>query len=146
MKTYSVKASDIKRQWHIIDASDMVLGKVATQAANLLMGKHKAIFCRHLDVGDGVVVINASKVRVTGAKLDQKIYYRHSNYPGGLKAVSLEELLAQDPRKVIEHAVRGMLPHNRLESRMMSRLKVFAGEEHPYGGQARPVAQPAGAN
>jgi large subunit ribosomal protein L13 len=137
MKTFSTRASDIKREWHLIDASGQVLGGIAVQAANLLMGKQKAIFCRNMDVGDNVVIINAAKVRVTGDKLNQKMYYRHSNYPGGLKAVSLGELLEKDPTKAIEHAVRGMLPHNRLESRMMNRLKVFAGEDHPHVGQVK---------
>jgi len=137
MKTFSTKVSDIKREWHLIDASGQVLGGVATQAAGLLMGKHKTIFCRHLDVGDNVVIINAAKIRVTGNKLEQKTYYRHSNYPGGLKAVSLEELMEKDPGKAVEHAVRGMLPHNRLEARMMNRLRVYSGDEHPYAGQVK---------
>jgi large subunit ribosomal protein L13 len=137
MKTYSTKASEIKREWHLIDASGQVLGVVAVQAAQLLMGKHKAMFCRHLDTGDNVVIINAEKIRVTGNKLTQKFYYRHSGYPGGFKAVSLEKLLETDPPKAIEHAVKGMLPHNRLEARMMTRLKVFSGNEHPYGGQVK---------
>ena len=135
MKTFSTKASDIKREWHLIDASGQVLGGVATEAAKLLMGKHKAIFCRNLDVGDNVIVINASKIKVTGNKLRGKMYYRHSNYPGGFRQVSLDELLALDPRKAVAHAVKGMLPHNRLEARMMTRLKIFAGDEHPHGGQ-----------
>jgi large subunit ribosomal protein L13 len=135
MKTFSTKASDINREWHLIDASGRVLGGVATEAAKLLMGKHKAMFCRHMDVGDNVVVINASKIKVTGSKLKGKMYYRHSNYPGGFRAVSLDEQLAKDPRKAVEHAVKGMLPHNRLEARMMTRLRVFAGEEHPHSGQ-----------
>jgi large subunit ribosomal protein L13 len=135
MKTFSTKASDINREWHLIDASGRVLGGVATEAAKLLMGKHKAMFCRHMDVGDNVVVINASKIKVTGNKLKGKIYYSHSNYPGGLSAVSLEDQLKKDPRKAVEHAVRGMLPHNRLEARMMNRLRVFAGEDHPHSGQ-----------
>jgi len=137
MKTYSTKASEIKRDWHLIDASDQILGVVATRAAQLLMGKHKAIFSRHLDTGDNVVIVNAGKIRVTGDKLKQKIYYRHSGYPGGLKAVSLGELLQTDPAKAIEHAVKGMLPHNRLEAKMMNRLKVFKDKEHPYGGQVK---------
>ena len=137
MKTYSTKASEIKRDWHLIDASGQVLGAVAVQAAQLLMGKHKAIFCRHLDIGDNVVIVNAEKIKVTGNKLKQKLYYRHSMYPGGFKAVSLEKLLETDPPKAIEHAVKGMLPHNRLEARMMARLKVFKGEEHPYRGQIK---------
>jgi large subunit ribosomal protein L13 len=137
MKTFSTKASDIKREWHLIDASGKVLGGIATQAAGLLMGKHKAIFCRHMDVGDNVVIINAAKIRVTGDKLKSKIYYRHSNYPGGLKAESLAEIMEKNPSKAIEFAVKGMLPHNRLEARMMNRLKVFAGDDHPYSGQIK---------
>ena len=141
MKTFSTKASDIKREWHLIDGSGQVLGVVATQAAKLLMGKHKAMFCRHLDVGDNVVVINAASIRVTGDKLKQKMYYRHSNYPGGLSEVNLDEVMRRDPRKAVEHAVKGMLPHNRLEARMMTRLKIYAGDEHPHGGQV--TAAPA---
>jgi len=137
MKTFSTKAKDIKREWHLIDASGEILGSVAVEAANLLMGKQKTIFCRHMDVGDNVVIINAAKIRVTGNKLKQKMYYRHSNYPGGLKADSLEDLMNKDPGKAVEHAIRGMLPHNRLEARMMNRLKVFAGDEHPYAGQVK---------
>ncbi len=137
LKTYSTKAADIKREWHIIDASDKVLGKVATQAASLLMGKHKPIFCRHLDVGDYVVVINAEKVRTTGNKTKQKLYYRHSGYPGGLKSVSLERMLETHPNRVIESAVRGMLPPTRLRARMMKRLRVYAGDAHPYQGQIK---------
>jgi large subunit ribosomal protein L13 len=135
MKTYSTKASDIKRQWHLIDASGQILGKVATQAASLLMGKHKPIFTRHLDTGDFVVVINAGKVRFTGKKAEQKLYYRHSGYPGGLKSISLGRLMETDPTRVIEHAVKGMLPHNRLGAQMLKKLKVYAGEEHPYLAQ-----------
>ena len=141
MKTYSTKAKDIKREWHLIDASGEILGGVAVKAANLLMGKQKSIFCRHMDVGDNVVIINAAKIRVTGDKLKQKMYYRHSNYPGGLKADSLEDLMRKDPGKAVEHAIRGMLPHNRLESRMMNRLKVFAGDEHPYSGQVKDLTE-----
>jgi len=139
MKTYSTKASDIKREWHVIDASGQILGKVATQAANRLMGKHKPVFSRHLDTGDYVVVINAEKVRVTGDKLKQKMYYRHSGYPGGLKSISLERMLETSPARVIEHAVKGMLPHNRLEAQMMKRLKVYAGEVHPHQSQVKPA-------
>ncbi len=137
MKTYSTKASEIERQWHIIDASDKILGRLATQAAHLLMGKHKPIFCRHLDVGDFVVVINAERVRVTGNKAKQKLYYRHSGYPGGLKSISLEKMMQTNPTRVIEHAVKGMLPHNRLSASMMKRLKVYVGEAHPHLGQTR---------
>ncbi len=143
MKTYSPKAGDVKREWHVIDAAGKVLGNVSTQAATLLMGKHKAMYSRHLDTGDYVVVINAEKVKVTGNKLSQKMYYRHSNYPGGLKSTSLQKLLADDPTKVIEHAVRGMLPQNRLEAPMMKRLRVFRGEAHPHMGQTNPVTTAA---
>jgi len=137
LKTYSTKAADIKREWYVIDASGKVLGKVATQAATLLMGKHKPIFCRHLDVGDYVVVINAEKVRVTGEKSRQKLYYRHSGYLGALKSTSLEKMLDTHPTRVIEYAVKGMLPHNRLLARMMKRLRVFVGDDHPYRGQIK---------
>jgi large subunit ribosomal protein L13 len=115
----SCLASDIERRWHVIDASGKVLGRVATQAAGLLMGKHKPIFCRHLDPGDYVVVINAEKVRVTGNKAQQKLYYRHSGYPGGFKSVNLEKMMQTHPTRVIEHAVKGMLPNNRLRAKMM---------------------------
>ena len=137
LKTYSPKASDIKREWHLVDASDKVLGKVATQIATLLMGKHKPMFSRHMDVGDFVVVINAEQVRVTGNKAKQKIYYRHSGYPGGLKSISLERMMETAPAKVIEHAIQGMLPQNKLRARMMKRLRVFVGDAHPYQGQIK---------
>jgi len=135
MKTYSAKASEIERQWHVIDASGKVLGRLATQVARLLMGKHKPIFSRHLDMGDFVVVINADKVRVTGNRAKQKLYYRHSGYPGALKSISLEEMMQTNPARVIEYAVKGMLPHNRLSASMMKRLKVYVGEAHPHLGQ-----------
>ena len=137
MKTYSTKASDIKREWHIIDASDKVLGRLATQIAVLLMGKHKPIFSRHLDTGDFVVVINAEKIRVTGNKTKQKLYHRHSGYPGGLKSISLERMMQTHPTRVIEHAVKGMLPHTRLRAKMMKKLRVYVGDAHPYQGQIK---------
>ena len=137
MKTYSTKASDIKREWHVIDASDKVLGKLATQVAGLLMGKHKPIFSRHLDTGDFVVVINADKVRVTGNKARQKLYYRHSGYPGGLKGISLEKMMQTNPTRVIEHAVKGMLPHTRLGASMMKKLRVYVGDTHPHQAQTK---------
>ena len=137
MKTYSTKASEIERQWHVIDASDKVLGRLATQAARLLMGKHKPVFSRHLDMGDFVVVINADKVRVTGNKAKQKLYHRHSGYPGALKSISLEKMMQTNPTRVIEYAVKGMLPHNRLSARMMKRLKVYVGEAHPHLAQTK---------
>ncbi|MBI4267328.1 MAG: 50S ribosomal protein L13 [Chloroflexi bacterium] len=141
MKTYSTKASDIKRDWHLIDASDKVLGKVATQAAKLLMGKHKPIFCHNLDTGDFVVIINAEKIRATGNKANLKLYYRHSGYPGGLKSVSLGQMMETHPTRVLETAIKGMLPHTRLGEQMMKKLKVFVGEAHPYRGQIK-VASP----
>jgi large subunit ribosomal protein L13 len=137
MKTYSVKASEIERQWHVIDASDKILGRLATEAANLLMGKNKPQFSRHMDMGDFVVIINAAKVRVTGNKMKQKTYYRHSGYPGGLKSVSLEQMMQDNPTRAIEHAVKGMLPHNRLGDMLRKRLKVYAGEAHPHQGQIK---------
>ena len=137
MKTYSTKAADIKREWHVIDASGKVLGRLATQVAGLLMGKHKPVFCRHLDIGDYVVVINAEQVRVTGNKVKQKLYYHHSGYPGGLKTITLERVMQTHPTRVIEHAVKGMLPHTRLQASMMKRLRIFAGDEHPYRGQTK---------
>jgi large subunit ribosomal protein L13 len=135
MKTYSVKAAEIERQWHVIDASGKILGKLATEAAKLLMGKHKPTFSRHLDTGDFVVIINAAKVRFTGKKAEQKLYHSHSGYPGGLKTVNLERMMATNPARVIEHAVKGMLPHNRLGAKMLKKLKVYAGEEHPHLAQ-----------
>ena len=135
MKTYSPKAKDIEREWWVIDAADKTLGKIATQVANLLMGKHKPIYAPHIDTGDYVVVINAAKVKVTGKKAEQKIYYRHSGYPGGLKSRRFEELFSKDPVLVIELAVKGMLPHNRLGRAMFKKLKVYPGNEHPHQAQ-----------
>lgn len=135
MKTYATKESDIKRDWHVIDASGKILGRLAVHVANLLMGKHKPIFSRNLDTGDFVVVINAAKIRVTGNKAKQKIYYRHSGYPGGLKSTTLEKMLQTNPTRVIELAVKGMLPHNRLGAKMIKKLRVYAGDTHPHLAQ-----------
>ena len=132
MKTYSPKAKEIKRKWHLIDAKDKILGRLATQIAQLLMGKSKPYFTRHLDCGDYVVVINAKEVKVTGKKEKQKIYYRHSGYPGGLKETPLWMLREKHPERIIIHAVSGMLPKNKLRARMLTRLKVQPEEEHPY--------------
>lgn len=139
-KTYQPKVKEIKRAWHLIDAKDQVLGRLATKVATFLIGKHKADYSAHLDSGDYVVVVNASKVELTGKKPLQKKYYRHSGYPGGFKEVSFEKLFSQSPGKVIEYAVSGMLPDNRLKKDRMNRLKVFAKEENSYkdkfqGGQ-----------
>jgi large subunit ribosomal protein L13 len=135
MKTYSTKAADIQRQWHVLDASGQVLGKLATQAATLLLGKHKPIFSPNLDTGDFVVIINADKVRFSGNKEEEKLYYRHSGYPGGLKSVSLEETMQADPTRVVTQAVKGMLPNNRLRAVRMKKLKVYVGEAHPHLAQ-----------
>ena len=137
MKTYSVKVSEIKRDWHVIDATDQVLGRLATRVARLLMGKHKPVFSRNLDVGDYVVIINADKVRVTGNKAKQKVYYRHSGYPGGLKSITYDKLMQANPTRVIEHAVKGMLPHTRLGASIMKKLKVYVGDTHPHLAQTK---------
>jgi len=137
VKTYSVKVSEIKRDWHVIDATDQVLGRLATRVARLLMGKHKPIFSRNLDVGDYVVIINADKVRVTGDKAKQKVYYRHSGYPGGLKSITYDKLMQTNPTRVIEHAVKGMLPHTRLGASIMKKLKVYVGDTHPHLAQTK---------
>jgi large subunit ribosomal protein L13 len=141
MKTYSTKADDIKRQWHVIDAAGETLGKVAVQVAGLLMGKHKAYFAPNLDTGDYVIVINAAKIKVTGNKMKEKFYYRHSMYPGGLKTTSLEDMLNTHPERVIEHAVKGMLPHNTLGRAMFKKLKVYSDDKHPHQAQIT-VAEP----
>ncbi|CAB4933550.1 MAG: 50S ribosomal protein L13 [Actinobacteria bacterium] len=138
MRTYQPKASDVQRQWHIIDASDIVLGRLASQVAILLRGKHKPTFAPHVDTGDFVVVINAEKVALTGAKLTDKMDYRHSGYPGGLSATSYVELLETNPRRAVEKAVKGMLPHNKLGRAQIKKLKVYAGPLHPHGAQ-KPV-------
>ena len=137
MKTYSTKASDIKRDWHVIDASAKPLGRLATEVAQLLKGKHKPIYTRHLDTGDFVIVVNAEKVRVTGNKAKQKVYYRHSGYPGGLKAITFEAMMAKHPTRIIEHAVKGMLPKNPLGRAMFRKLKVYEGPTHPHGAQIK---------
>jgi large subunit ribosomal protein L13 len=127
MKTYSVKLTDIKRENHVIDATDKILGRLATEIASLLMGKHKALFSRNAEIGDNVTVINAEKIKVTGKKPTQKFYYRHSNYPGGLRTDSYEKMMQEHPDRIILFAVDGMLPQNNLHDRMMKRLKVYAG-------------------
>jgi len=137
MKTYSLKAREIIRDWHVVDATGQTLGRLATGVASLLRGKHKPTYSPHLDMGDCVVVVNAEKIRLTGRKRQQKMYYRHSMYPGGLKVESLEKLLARHPTRVIERAVKGMLPHNRLGRVLNRHLKVYAGPDHPHEAQVR---------
>ncbi len=135
MRTYTPKPADVERQWHVIDASDVVLGRLAAQTATLLRGKHKPVFAPHVDTGDFVIVINAEKVALTGNKREQKLAYRHSGYPGGLKAVGYAHLLEDDPQKAVEKAVRGMLPKTTLGRQMLRKLKVYAGPEHPHTAQ-----------
>jgi large subunit ribosomal protein L13 len=135
MKTYSPKPEHIERRWYVVDAADQVLGRLASEVAALLRGKHKPIFAPHMDTGDHVVIVNASKVRLTGNKAQQKRYYRHSGYPGGLKTVPYTVLLAERPARAVERAVRGMLPHNRIGRQMIKKLKVYEGPTHPHAAQ-----------
>jgi large subunit ribosomal protein L13 len=135
VRTYSPKSGDVQRQWHVIDATDVVLGRLASHTATLLRGKHKPIYAPHVDTGDFVVIVNADKVALTGNKREQKRAYRHSGYPGGLRSVAYSELLEKDPRKAVEKAVKGMLPHNSLGRQMLRKLKVYAGPEHPHQAQ-----------
>jgi large subunit ribosomal protein L13 len=135
MKTISPKAADITRTWHLFDAKDQVLGRLATQIAETLMGKSKTNFVRHLDIADHVVVINAAKVAVTGNKAFQKIYHRHSGYPGGMKITTYDQLLHAKPEQIITHAVSGMLPKNKLHDRLLRHLHVYPGSDHPYINQ-----------
>jgi len=135
MKTYSPKPTEITHAWYLVDAKDQTLGRLASRIATVLQGKHKPGYAAHLDSGDIVVVINAAQIKVTGNKLEDKKYYRHSGYPGGIKEASLAEKMAQDPAWVIQNAVRGMLPKNRLSDVRMEHLKVYAGKDHPHAGQ-----------
>ncbi|WP_434810617.1 50S ribosomal protein L13 [Microbacterium sp. bgisy189] len=134
-RTFTPKAGEVQREWLVIDATDVVLGRLASHAAALLRGKHKATFANHVDTGDFVIIVNAEKVALTGQKLQKKMAYRHSGYPGGLKAVSYEELLEKNPVRAVEKAVRGMLPKNSLGRQQLSKLKVYAGAEHPHAAQ-----------
>jgi large subunit ribosomal protein L13 len=135
VRTYTPKPGDVDRRWHVIDAEDVVLGRLASQTAALLRGKHKPIFAPHVDTGDFVIIVNAGKVALTGSKREQKIAYRHSGYPGGLKAVGYTQLLEENPTRAVEKAVRGMLPKNSLGRQMLRKLKVYAGPEHPHAAQ-----------
>ncbi len=138
MRTYTPKPGEVTRAWHVIDATDVVLGRLASQTAVLLRGKHKPTFAPHVDTGDFVIIVNADKVVLTGTKAQNKRAYRHSGYPGGLSSVTYGELIAKDPRKAIEKAVRGMLPKNSLARQQLSKLKVYAGDAHPHAAQ-KPV-------
>lgn len=135
MKSYTTKPEDIERRWYVVDAEGKILGRLASEVAKILRGKHKPYYAPHLDTGDYVIVINAAKIRVTGKKLDDKIYYRHSGYPDGLRSTTLAEMLKKRPTRVIRLAVWGMLPHNRLGRAMMRKLKVYEGESHPHQAQ-----------
>ena len=135
MRTYTPKAQDITREWHVIDAEGLVLGRVATVAASLLRGKHRTYFAPHVDTGDFVIIVNADKVVVTANKADQNFAYRHSGYPGGLRATSWKTLLAEDPVALVHDAVKGMVPKNRLGRAQMGKLFVYAGSEHPHAAQ-----------
>ena len=135
MRTYTPKPGDITRNWHVIDATDVVLGRLASQAATLLRGKHKPSYAPHVDTGDFVIIINADRVALTGAKLEKKKAYRHSGYPGGLKSQSYEELLEKNPTRAVEKAIRGMVPKNSLGRQQLRKLKVYAGPEHPHAAQ-----------
>ncbi len=135
MKTYSIKSGEIEREWHVVDASGKTLGRLASEVAVVLLGKNKPTFSNHISVGDYVVVINAAKVKVTGKKDTQKMYYRHSNYPGGLVSVKYSDMIKKHPDRVITFAVKGMIPRNRLGRQIMGRLKVYAGEDHPHKAQ-----------
>ena len=135
MRTYTPKPGEVEQQWHVIDATDVVLGRLASQTAILLRGKHKAQFAPHVDTGDFVIIINADKVHLSGNKKTQKMAYRHSGYPGGLRSVRYDELLAKSPEKAVEKAIKGMLPKNTLGRQMLTKLKVYSGDQHPHGAQ-----------
>jgi len=135
MKTFSAKSHEVKRDWFVVDATDKVLGRLATEVARRLRGKHKAEYTPHVDTGDNIIVINADKVKVTGRKTSDKMYHHHTGYPGGLKSISFEKLLAKKPEKIIEIAVKGMLPKNKLGRAMYRKLNVYAGNEHPHAAQ-----------
>jgi large subunit ribosomal protein L13 len=135
MKTYTAKPGEIERHWYVVDAEAKTLGRLATQIADVLRGKDKPAYTPHIDTGDFVIVVNAEKVRVTGQKLDQKIYYRHSGYPGGLRSRTLREQLERRPEEVLRKAVKGMLPKNKLASAQLRKLKIYAGPDHPHAAQ-----------
>jgi large subunit ribosomal protein L13 len=135
VRTYTPKPADVQRQWYVIDATDVVLGRLASQVATLLRGKHKPIYAPHMDTGDFVVIINADKVALSGNKLEQKRAYRHSGYPGGLRSVAYKDLLAKHPERAVEKAIKGMLPKNTLGRQMFKKVKVYAGPNHPHQAQ-----------
>jgi len=135
VRSYIARPDEVQREWYVVDATDKTLGRLASEIARILRGKHKPIYTPHVDCGDFVIVVNADKVRVTGRKLDQKMYYRHSGYPGGLTSISLRDQLDRHPERVLQAAVRGMLPKNRLGRRMIKKMKVYASPDHPHRAQ-----------
>ena len=135
MKTYSVKKEEVVKKWYVIDAKDKVLGRVATRAASILRGKHNPRFTPHVDMGDNVIILNADKARLTGSKAQNKMYYRHSGYPGGLKETTYSEMMKKDPTFAMRNAIKGMLPRNRLGRRQLLNVKIYAGENHPHQAQ-----------
>ncbi len=135
MKTYTARPGEVPREWYVVDAEGQVLGRLATKIATILRGKHKTRFTPHVDTGDFVIVVNASKVILTGRKMEQKLYHRYSGYPGGLKSSTAGDLLKNDPERLFKHAVHGMLPKNRLSRRLIKKLKVYSGPEHPHSAQ-----------
>jgi len=135
MKTYSAKPSEVERKWYVVDATGKTLGRLSVQIANILRGKHRPTFTPHVDTGDFVIVVNAEKIRVTGKKADQMVYQRYSGYPGGLKEIPYRQMLERHPERILEHAVKGMLPHNRLGRSVYGKLKVYAGPDHPHAAQ-----------
>ena len=141
MQTYMAKPAEIERKWYIIDAKDLVLGRVASVAASMLRGKHKPIYTPHVDTGDHIIIINAEKIRLTGKKLEQKMYRTHSRFPGGLKEMKYATLLATKPERALEVAIKGMLPHNSLGRQMFTKLKVYKGAEHPHQAQQPEVLE-----
>ena len=138
-KTYTPKASSIEHQWHVVDATDKVLGRLASQIAQVLKGKHKPTYAPHMDMGDHIVVVNVEKIRVTGSKADKKVYHRHTGYPGGLRTTSFERMMEDHPDRILKKAVWGMLPNNRLGRQLLKKLRVYAGPEHRHVAQ-QPVA------
>ena len=144
MRTYMAKAGEVQRKWYLIDADGKTLGRVATEVARILRGKHKPIYTPHVDTGDHVIVINAAKVKVTGKKYTDKLYYRHTGYPGGIKVTNFADLLRRKPEQVIEKAIWGMIPHNRLGRRVFKKLRVYPGPEHPHAAQKPEVWEISG--
>ncbi len=134
-KTYAVKKKEITRQWHVIDAEDVVLGRLASKVAYILKGKHKPIYTPHIDTGDHIVIVNAEKIKMTGKKQEQKIYWRHSGYPGGIKGTTAAKVMSEKPEQIIRHAVAGMLPKNTIGRQMIKKLKVYSGPDHPHTAQ-----------